>query len=148
PGDSAVHAHALPARGTPHQHRPGRRRVAARGVLRVDAELDRMATRLDVVLRKPERLAGRNTELLEHEGSPGDLLGDRMLDLQARIHFEKEEFPPAENELDRAGVAIAGLARDAGGGFTDARACLLAQGGRRRFLDDLLESPLHRTLTL
>ena len=44
----------------------------------------------------------------------GDLLGDRVLDLDAGIHFDEVEAIGVEivEELDRAGVEVVGLARD------------------------------------
>ena len=54
-----------------------------------------------------EALAGRHVDLRAHEVDAQDFLGDRMLDLQARIHLQKIEIAfRRDDELDRARVAI------------------------------------------
>ena len=70
----------------------------------------------DVVLREAQRLAGGDAQLLAHEVEAGDQLRDRVLDLQARVDLDEVEVAVAvEQELDRAGVLVAGLARDRDG---------------------------------
>ena len=55
--------------------------------------------------------------------------GDRMLHLQARVHLEKIELAVLiEQELDRAGVGVAHLARDKRGALRHA----VARGGVER----------------
>ena len=44
------------------------------------------------VLRERQRLAGGDEQLRAHEIEAGDRFGDRMLDLQARVHLEKIEL--------------------------------------------------------
>ena len=65
----------------------------------------------DVRLREGQRLAGRDEQLRAHEVESGDGFRDRMLDLQARVHFQKIEprvvAVALEQELDRAGVDVA-----------------------------------------
>ena len=63
-----------------------------------------------------EPLAARDADLPAHQIDAGDHLGDRMLDLQPRVHLEEVE--PAvvvEQELDRAGVGVADRLRDGRG---------------------------------
>jgi hypothetical protein len=50
-----------------------------------------------VVLAIAERLAGRDADLLADQIEAGDHLGDRVLDLDARVHLD-------EVEVARAGV--------------------------------------------
>ena len=60
-----------------------------------------------------EPLAARDADLPAHQIDAGHHLGDRVLDLQPRVHLEEVE--PAvlvEQELDRAGVGVADRARD------------------------------------
>ena len=50
-----------------------------------------MAARLQVLLRERQRLARRDADLPRDEVDAGDHLGDRVLDLQARVHLEEVE---------------------------------------------------------
>ena len=89
-----------------------------------------------------------------HQIEPGDRFGDRMLDLQARVHLHEPEaalFEPAAavgDELDGAGAFVS---RGLGGGdrgFAHRRAQGGAHAGRRRFLDDFLVAALQRAVAL
>src|SRR5271170_6638054 len=72
-----------------------------------------------------------------------------MFDLKSGVHFEEEETPVrAENEFNRADVAVAPFRREPDGRGEDVLAQLRRQVRRRRLLDDLLEAPLHRTFAL
>ena len=93
-----------------HVHRAGRGQEVAARVLAVDAELDRVARgdRVGVV----EHAALGEAELLAHEVDAGDLLGDRVLDLQPGVHLEERDGAVlADEELARAGADVADLAR-------------------------------------
>ena len=51
-----------------------------------------------------------------HQVDAGHHLGDRMLDLQPRVHLEEVEAAVlVEQELDRAGVGVADRLRDGRG---------------------------------
>ena len=55
-----------------------------------------------------EPLAARDADLPLHQVDAGHHLGDRMLDLQARVHLEEvERAVVVEQELDGAGVGVA-----------------------------------------
>ena len=95
----------------------GLRQEAAEGVLGVDPRLDRVPLDGDVVLGEAERLAGGHPELQLDQvdalaADPHDLLGDRVLDLEAGVHLEEVDLArvAVEQELDRAGVGVADLA--------------------------------------
>ena len=83
------HAHAVGQRDVGEQ--AGARLEIARRVLGVDAHLDRVrrAAGGDVVER--QRLAGREPHHPLDEVDAGDLLGDAVLDLQARVDLEEVE---------------------------------------------------------
>ena len=88
---------------------PGRREKSVRRILARDATLDRPAARDDVLLRERQPLAGGDANLPLHEVDPRHELGDRMLDLEPRVHLEEVELAVAvEQELARAGVHVAG----------------------------------------
>ena len=77
-----------PASGAP---RSGRSRAGTGlGVLGVQPDLDRVArSRPTSDLREPERLAGGDPQLVGDEVAAGDHLGDRVLDLEPRVHLEE-----------------------------------------------------------
>ena len=77
----------------------------ARGSRRRRAPRSRGRSSADVVLRERERLARGDAQLLLDEVEPGDELGDRVLDLQPRVHLDEEELVRAvggDEELDGA----------------------------------------------
>ena len=95
-------------------------------------------------------LAAGDPDLPVHEVEAGDHLGDRMLDLQPRVHLEEvERAVGVEQELDRAGVGVAGRFRAPP---RPRRAMRRRRSGvhrqRRRLLDDFLVAPLDRALAL
>ena len=54
------------------------------------------------VLREAERLAGRDPDARLHEVDAGDELGDRVLDLQARVHLQEVEVRRARRRGTRS----------------------------------------------
>ena len=72
--------------------RPTDGQEIAERILGVDAGFDGPAAELDVVLRERQRLAGGDADHQLHQVETGDEFGDRMLDLQPRVHFEKVEI--------------------------------------------------------
>ena len=122
----------------------GLRQEARIGVLGIEAHLDRVTLQMDLVLCERQALAARHAQLPFDEVEAGDRLGDRMLDLQAGVHLEEVEGPVgAEQELDRAGAAIADRLGGGDGGGTHARPQTGIDGGGGRFLDHLLVAALH-----
>ena len=94
-------------------------------------------------------LAARDAELPFDEVEAGDRLGHRMLDLQAGVHLEEVEGAVgAQQELDRAGAAIADRLGRGDRGRAHACAQVGVDGGRGRFLDHLLVAALHRAVAL
>ena len=75
-----------------------------------------------------------------------------MLHLEPRIHLQKIEARlvagAVEQKLHRAGVAVAGRARNRDGGLAHARAQRGRQRNGRRFLDHFLMPALQRALAL
>jgi hypothetical protein len=97
-------------------------------------------------------LAFGDEDLQVDEVEAGDELGDGMLDLEAGVHFEEVEgFVPAcavDEELDGAGVDVAGGEREADGGLAHARRRASRDDGGGGFLDDLLVAALDAALAL
>ena len=66
-----------------------------------------------VGLLEPERLPGRNPQLVLDEVAPGHQLGDRMLDLQPGVHLEEDGFAAVvDEEFARAGADVPDGARE------------------------------------
>ena len=87
--DSRVDAHAGAGRLAVGGDPARRGQEAARHVLGVDPALDRVAAQDDVLLAHGQRLAGRDQHLLADEVDPRHLLGDRVLDLDPRVHLHE-----------------------------------------------------------
>ena len=75
-------------------------------ILGVDAELHGVAAQTEVALRHRQRQPGGDANLLFHEIDAGHFLGDRVLDLDARVHLHEVKLAVLEEELDRAGVHV------------------------------------------
>ncbi len=65
-----------------------------------------MAGEADVFLHEGQFLARGHQQLRLHQVDAGDHLGDRMLDLDARVHLDEEELAVLVEELQRAGAAV------------------------------------------
>ena len=147
---AAVVAHAGPLRHAQPLDAPRRRQEAVVGILRVDAAFDRVRLRVEQRFGiEIEALASRDANLPLHQVDAGHHLGDRMLDLQARVHLEEvERAVLVEQELDRAGVGVAHRLRDRRRGRRHAPPQLRRDRERRALFDDLLVAPLDRALAL
>ena len=88
---SVVNAHAVLQRGLglPPQHAPGLGRKAGVGVFGIQAGFDGVALAGDLRLRGRQGFARSHAQLPRDQVQPGKHLGNRMLHLQARIHFQK-----------------------------------------------------------
>ena len=96
-----------------------------------------------------ERLAGRDPDLLAHDVDPGDELRHRMLDLETAVDLDEvERAVRTDEELERACVAVADRLARARDRRLHCLSCLRIERRRRRFLDELLMSPLDRALAL
>ena len=147
-----AHGHAVMlsfgGRAIAHQPADRGREIAIR-VLRVDAALDRPAVKLDVALFQGEPLAGGDPDHLLDEVDAGDEFGNRMFNLEPRIHLQEEETPVLPgNELDGAGAVVADGLGERDRLLAHLRACLGIEQRARRLLDDLLIAALDRAFAL
>ena len=143
-----VDAHAGPARHAERVDHAGRRRERDR-ILGVDAALDRVAGEGHVPLLERQPLPRRDPDLLLDDVDAGDELGDRVLDLDAGVHFEEVEVAlVVEQELERAGVGVLHRARRVDDRAAQLAPHLLGDRDRRAFLEQLLVAPLDRALAL
>ena len=119
-------------------------------ILGIDPHFDRSTAHCHVGLRESERTALRDENHLAHEIDSRDELRDRMLDLDARVHLDKEELAGVViiEIFERSRAAIPGSFGQADGrgaqrlprGHVDRR--------RGRLLPDLLAAALQRALAL
>ncbi len=143
--DARVQAHARTRRGTPHGHDAGGREEAAARVLAVDAELEGVPAHLGVAVA--ELLAVGDPEHLADQVDAGDLLGDRVLDLEPGVDLQERDRPVLpDQELAGARADVAGLLEDRLRGAVQLLSLRLRQVRRRGFLDQLLVAPLERAV--
>ena len=122
----------------------GGRQKTVLGVFGIDARFDGVTIEADLRLRQRQTLAGSNAKLPLHQIESGDRFGDRMLDLQPRVHLDEPERASPQtpcavgDELDRAGALIADGAGGLDGGITHLRAQFRSHAWRSRLLHDLL----------
>ena len=125
-------------------------------VLRGDAALQRGALELDAVLREAqvrEGLAGGDAQLRLDEVDVGDFLGDRVLDLDARVHFDEHVLAGAlpdrvDQEFDRAGVDVVQRLRELHGVPVQRLPDAFVEVRGRRDLNHLLVAALDGAVAL
>ena len=140
--DTGVHADAGAGRGLELGDRAGSRQEAATGVLAVDPELERVATR-GGVLGDVQGVAVGDLELLQHQVDARGLLGDRVFHLQTGVDLEEaDQAVLADQILDGARTVVAGFLADALGRLVDLLALRVGQERRGGLLDELLEAAL------
>ena len=131
------------------QQLSGRREKIAFRVLGVNARLDGVPREAQFILQKRQSLSRRDPQLPLDQVEPGNHLGDRVLDLQARIHLHEVEAPVLlGDEFHRAGAAVADGARRGDGGLSHLAAPLRRHAGRRRLFQHFLVPSLHRAVAL
>ena len=107
-----------------------------------------MTARLEILLPERELLAGRDQQLLLDQVGLRHHFGDRVLDLDARVHFDEIELAVVVQELHRAGAAIADALAGVGAQLADVVTLRLGDARRWRLFDDLLVAALHRAIAL
>ena len=143
---AGVDADARTGRGEEPRHDARRGQEVASGVLAVDPELDRVRVWLRVVVA--ERLPVGDAELLADEVDAGDLLADRVLDLEAGVDLEEgDDAVLPDEELAGPGADIAGLGQDRLRCAEELRVLLFGEERRGRLLDELLVAALQRAVT-
>ena len=123
--------------------------------LHVDAGLDCVAARRgDIGLAEAEigeRLAGGDAQLGAHQIDADNFFGDGVLDLEARVGFDKREIALVvcvDEELKRGEAAIADGGGDADRRVGEARSGLGAEERAGRPFDDFLVAALEAALAL
>src|SRR5271165_6993528 len=108
-----------------------------------------MSLQDDVRMVEGQRAPLRDLKLKPHEVDLGDAFGHRMLDLDARVHLQKiEASVVVEKKFDSSRADIADRARRLHRGRPDPGPQFGRDGGRRRFLDQLLMAALDRAVAL
>src|SRR5438552_1494201 len=148
----SVDPHPPAARLVIHFNPTGTGTEIIEGILGVDAALNRVAFEGDVVLGEFDRFAHGDEDLLFDQVHTGDLLGNRVLDLDAFVDLQEVKMASViDDELNRAGVSVVSHLGYADGGL----AHFLAQvfepvfnERRRGFFDDFLVAPLDGAVAL
>ncbi len=107
-----------------------------------------MAAELHVLLAEAQLFAEGDADLLLHDVDAGDHLGDRVLDLHARVHLDEVELVVLVQELESAGAAVAHFLARIGAAVADALDQAPRDMRRGGFLDHLLVAALHRAVAL
>ncbi|MCW0416072.1 hypothetical protein NB689_001826 [Xanthomonas sacchari] len=127
--------------------RADRRQEPARRVFGVQPRFQRMAVDRQFVLALRQRLPGGHAQLPLHQVGAGDALGDRMLHLQAGVHFhEVERAIGRDDELHGAGADVAHRTRRLHRGLAHRRTSRRVHAWRGGFLQHLLVAALHRAV--
>jgi hypothetical protein len=143
----AVNADPDAARGEIGRDRPSARPEVVSRVLGIDPALDGVPLQGHVLLPDFKRLAGRDRDLGPHDVYRGDLLGDRVLHLDARVHLDEVIMSlRIEEEFHGARVVVIHGPRDGNGRLAHLRAQPRGQNQRRGDLDQLLVATLDRAV--
>ena len=129
---------------------------AVGGVLGGDPALQRSALELDGLLREAqvsEGLAGGDAQLRLDEVDVGDFLGDGVLDLDARVHFDEHVLAGTlpdrvDEEFDGAGVDVVQRLRELHGVAVERLPDTFVQVWGRRDLNHLLVAALDGAVAL
>ncbi len=120
---------------------------AVGGVLGGDPALHRSAMHLQRILTQPkvfQRLPVGDAHLAGDQVDVGDLLGDGVLDLDARIHLDEDVVAAlVQQEFDGARVGVVDLAGERDGVGADLLPQFVGQVRRGGQFDDLLVPALH-----
>ncbi len=147
--DAGIHPDALAARPAQVHHSTGRRQEPVLRILGVETGLDRVTGEPDRILCDSQRFAGRDPQLVGDQVTPGDRLGDRVLDLEAGVHLEEVERKViGQQELDRPGAHVARRAGHPQRRLPERRPTLGVHRRAGRLLHDLLLAPLGAAVAL
>lgn len=131
-----IHAHTQAAGRVIERHLAGRWHEGA-GILGVDAAFKGVTVDLDVFLANRQRHARGDTQLFLDDIDAGDHLGDRVLNLNAGVHFDKEEIAVLIEEFERSRTTVVDFQAGLAAGFQHPGACLRVDARCRGFLQHL-----------
>ena len=158
PGDLRARGGASVEANTGTTRRPISRDVSGvgaeivSGVLRGDATLHRGAVERNRVLGQPnfgQRRSRRDLQLRPDNVDIRDFLGDRVLDLHARVHFDEHVVAVFINkEFDGSRAAVVDMPREVHRVGADGLALFGRQARRGRELHNFLVATLHGAVAL
>src|ERR1700722_20715478 len=115
--DAVVEANARPGGNLAREDFSGRREKIVVGIFGVKANFHGVAARGDGFPSEWEAMTRGSGDLEFDKVEAGDLFGDGMLDLQARVHFQEIKIEiGVDEEFDGAGVCVSACAGEADGG--------------------------------
>src|SRR5215472_8643952 len=143
--DAFIEADAGPGWRVTRNNLSGRRKEIMVGVFGVEAHFHGVTAGSDGLPGKRQPVAGGDGDLEFYQVQAGDLFGDGMLDLKARVDFEKVEIEiGVDKKFHRTGVGVASGTSEAHRGFAHPAAKFRSNHRGWRFFNDLLVTPLHR----
>ena len=127
----------------------GRRQEPVSRILGVDPALDRVTDEADVLLRKPSGSPAA-IRICSRTRSRPVTSSVTVCSTWMRVFISRKKYSPSrlEQTLDRPGASVADRAGCLDRDGADPLAKLGPDGGRRRFLDELLVTPLDRAVPL
>src|SRR5208282_4478799 len=144
-----IEADAGARRRVPRQNFARRRKEVVVGIFRIQANFHSVAARRDRLPGKGQAVARGNGDLQLDQVKTGDLFGNRVLNLQARIHFQEIEIEAGvHEEFHGAGVDIAARARQTHGGVSHLFAEFGSHDRGGRLFDNFLITALDGALAL
>ncbi len=126
-----------------------RRKKVVVGIFGVDAGFNRVAAHGEFFLPERQGLTGGDAQLPFDKVEAGDHFGDRVFDLQARVHLHEVEVAVViEQKFDSARADVADRARGIAGRFAEGFSLRNRDQGCGGFFDHLLMAALHRAVAL
>ena len=107
-----------------------------------------MAGDLQIFLLERHLQTRRHPDLFAHQIDAENRLGHRMFDLQAGVHFDKEEFAVLIQIFDGAGTDVVDLGNGIGADLADFFAQSRGDHRAGGFLEHLLVTALQGTIAL
>src|SRR5207253_9445115 len=155
-GVARIAADAAARRELTRVEPPVNRREPVRRIFGRHPALERVPRARDRLLRRQtgggtaDAGPGGDPKLRLDDVDTGDFLGDGVLDLQTRVDLDEVEGPGVgvQEELDGPRVRVVSGPRQRERRVAEGPTLGLAQGRRRRPLDELLMPPLNRAIAL
>ena len=142
---AGIHAHAGAACGLKNVHRAGSGQKAAAGILAVYAKFERVSLGRRVAIGELAALG--QTKLFPHQVDAGDLFGDGVLNLQARIDLQKGDGTVLTDEkLAGTSAEVADLLENGLRRPIHFGGLRLGKKGCGSFFDEFLVSALQRAV--
>ena len=107
-----------------------------------------MAAKLYLILRNAQGLTAGDSQLFPYYVDSSNHFGNRVFNLQARVHFDEVELASLVKKLERAVASIPDILASLDTTLADPLPLFFCNSRSRRFLNHLLMPSLHRAISL